>query len=146
MILTIRTVCQKTLRGTSSECTPIRVSNSPLYAGNVLSGKFVSGANRFFDRGALKLLIRRRILWNPIHLEDVAIGSFMHKQGVPITECSSISLSSLRDLEVISNTKLISEHHFRTKSYAHGKRLDAEIMKSLHERITKLRFDGLTRG
>jgi hypothetical protein len=112
---------------------------SPLYAGNVPAKTFVSGANRFFDRAALNLLVVRRVHWSATKLEDVAIGNLMRKHSIPIIKSSSLTLSSTNELRAISDARIESEYHFRTKSYVEGKRADSDIMKLLQERFKLIR-------
>ena len=114
-------------------------NSSPLYAGNMPTNKFVSGANRFYDRNALQIMLRNRFWWSPSILEDVAIGKLMKRFAVPFVATNSISISSVEELEKISDEVLLHNYHFRVKSYLMGRRSDAQIMHALKLRFSKIR-------
>jgi hypothetical protein len=117
----------------------VKFDTSPLYAGNLPTKKFVSGANRFFDRRALEILIRNRHRWSPALLEDVAIGRVMQRSSVSPIVTSSISIASLEELQVLPDAMIVNHYHFRVKSYLAGQRSDAMIMQAIRSRFLKIR-------
>ena len=114
-------------------------SNTPFYAGNIPSKGFISGANRFFDKQAVTLVVKNRNQWNPALIEDVAVGKLMKSLNVEMTELGSMSLTSEAEVSRLTDIDLLENFHFRTKSYCGAIRNDARIMKLIHERYQKLR-------
>ena len=90
--------------------------STPLYAGNIPSNGFISGANRFFDKEAVALVVKNRNQWNPALLEDVALGKLMKKLNIKMTELDSISLTSEAEVSRLTDIDLLEHFHFRTKS------------------------------
>lgn len=116
-----------------------RFSNTPLYAGNIPSKGFISGANRFFDNQATTLVVKNRNKWNPAIIEDVALGKLMKSLNVEMTELDSMSLTSEAEVSRLTDIDLLQNFHFRTKSYRGAIRNDARIMRLIHERYQNLR-------
>jgi hypothetical protein len=114
-------------------------SNTPLYAGNIPAKGFISGANRFFDKQAVTLIVKHRNHWNPALLEDVALGKLMKSLNVEMTELNSTSLTSEAAVSRLTDIDLLQNFHFRTKSYRGAIRNDARIMRLIHERYQNLR-------
>lgn len=112
--------------------------SSPFYGGTPINfGRhpFASGANLMLNRKAIAELIILQKRWNHGLLDDVAIGRLL-ENSVSITEISSLSISSLTELEHLSDDELHSMTHFRCKSSL-PIRNDVEIMLSLYERLSK---------
>lgn len=116
-----------------------KFNQSPLYAGNVPAGNFISGANRFFDRRALEILVKRKMYWNPAYLEDVAIGRLMSRFKIPIVTTKSVSILRPEDLEQVSNSTIINNYHFRAKCVDSNGRRDHVTMIGLQKRFQLLR-------
>lgn len=115
-----------------------KFTQSPLYAGNTPTPKFVSGANRILDRESLTAVQENRIHWNPAFLEDVAIGKLMKYLRIPTVAMSSISVTNLMEVQMLKDDLLRREYHFRTKSFVGEKRNDAILMRALHDRFATL--------
>lgn len=116
-----------------------RFTGESIYAGNIPFGNFVSGANRFFSRKTLSLLIRKRRYWKPGYLEDLGIGKAMSKLDIPITITESITIPHPEGLKEISPEVLEKNYHFRVKCEDQGRRLDSLTMEGLHEKFKQLR-------
>jgi hypothetical protein len=112
---------------------------SPVYAGNVPSNGFVSGANRFFDDISIQLILKNKIFWNPAILEDVALGKLMKSLNVKITELDSVAVSTIDDINALDEAIFETNHHFRTKSWLGNQRGDAVLMRIIHHRFRRHR-------
>ena len=112
---------------------------SPLYAGSTPTPKFVSGSNRFFDRKALEIILKKRAFWSPSLLEDVAIGELMLRNSISITQTPTIEIPSIEALNALAAEVLEINYHFRVKSVHGGLRLDPVIMQALLARFHELR-------
>jgi hypothetical protein len=117
----------------------LKFNGDSVYAGNIPFGSFVSGANRFFNRKTLSLLVQKRAYWNPGYLEDLAIGKVMSRLGIAITVTESKTIAHPDELVEIGVEVLEKNYHFRTKCLVDGIRLDALTMHGLHEKFRKLR-------
>lgn len=117
-------------------------SRTPLYAGNIPSKGFISGANRFFDKQAVELILKNRNHWNPALIEDVALGKLMRSLNVEMTQLESVSLTREDEVSTLTDSQLLENFHFRTKSYRGTIRNDARIMQSLHSRYQNLKRIG----
>lgn len=116
-----------------------RFNKSPLYAGNIPAGNFISGANRFFNRSSLEILVRKRLFWNPAYLEDVAIGRVMSKFQVNPYVTDSITIAHPDALENVSDSEILGHYHFRVKCIENGVRKDHITMLKIQKRFENLR-------
>jgi hypothetical protein len=114
-------------------------SVTPLYAGNLPLNTFVSGANRFYDEGALRTILQNKYRWSPSILEDVAIGRLMNRCSITPVTTNSLSITSIEELNKLPDEIIIDNYHFRVKSYSAGRRNDAVIMQALKFRFSKIR-------
>jgi hypothetical protein len=111
--------------------------NHEVYAGAVAyqGANFAAGNNRLFSRDVVKaiLLARRELSCGTI--EDLALGNLCSKLGFGLYELPKINITSMEELDSLSDLKIESNFHFRLKSGPHEDRKDVEIMKELHRRV-----------
>jgi hypothetical protein len=108
----------------------------PFYGGTRISffePNFVSGANLFLNKKALKYILDHIENWHHWDLDDVAIGKMLHGV-IKITELTSINVSSLEDAKNIDYKNLDGAVHIRCKSNK-PIRNDKEIMTEVLRRL-----------
>ncbi len=115
---------------------------SPLYAGRKITppdGRvrknftFVSGSCVLLNRESMGLILENAQYWDHGLLDDVALGKLLHMK-VPVTEFSSMDLSSINDVTTLSEKNFQNTVHFRCKSEQRP-RNDSEIMKLVFNRL-----------
>jgi hypothetical protein len=99
------------------------------------NGKFASGANRILSRDIAELLIKSPAIYGAVDVEDAALGKGLANLGIKFVPFPSISISSVKELELYGNAKLSENYHFRCKSGDFQNRNDVEIMKALDKRL-----------
>lgn len=116
-------------------------STEAIYAGYLLpeGGKeqFVSGAGRLLSRKSVEII---KSNWNKhTHetLEDVCLGLFMKLMGIIAIPLPRVSLPSTESVVLLPDSVVSTEFNFRCKSQEIPRK-DVEIMKLLHERISKI--------
>lgn len=132
---------------TSSYVRPAKllelVSNLPkrgVYAGAIeYSGaKFAAGNNRLFSRDVASAIVSARDKLACGTIEDLAIGNLCSILGFNLVQLPKINISSMEELENLSDRDIESNFHFRLKSGTLKERNDVLIMKRLHERVRRI--------
>lgn len=115
--------------------------SEPIYAGYLLPEgeikQFVSGAGKLMSRRCVELVRDNWKLYTHDALEDVAQGRLMRKLGVPAIPLSRVSVPTPNEVSKLPEDVILREFHFRCKSQDNPRK-DAEIMRLLHERITRV--------
>ncbi len=115
-------------------------SNRFVYAGYLMpenhSKQFVSGAGRLLSRDCVELIRENWHKYTHDNIEDVCIGTFLRDLGVLPINMNTINLPSVESVTKLTLKELETEFHFRCKSQS-TPRIDSEIMRALHTRITK---------
>jgi hypothetical protein len=108
-----------------------------LYAGAVAysGADFAAGNNRLLSRDVVKRILEMRRWLDCGVIEDVALGNLCRILGFSLIELPKINISSLEELNQISDIDLESNFHFRLKSGTIGKRNDTQLMIELHKRF-----------
>jgi hypothetical protein len=111
-----------------------------IYAGYLLpegeKQQFVSGAGRLLSRKSVELLVNNWEKYSHEGLEDVSHGRLMKSLGVPALALSRVDLPTPESVAALPESVIQSQFHFRCKS-TDSPRKDVEIMRLLHERVTK---------
>jgi len=110
---------------------------SGIYAGAVAypGANFAAGNNRLFSRDVVKKILEARRDLSCGTIEDLAIGKLCEKLGFKLIELPKINITSLRELEEISDEQISENFHFRLKSGTINNRDDVTIMHELHRRV-----------
>jgi hypothetical protein len=98
---------------------------------------FVSGSFRIFSRDVVKAIIDSRRKWDVYHLEDVALGLLVKKLGFKSTLFPIKNIDSLEFIENSDPATLDKFMHIRLKSGTSKKRNDVQLMRALHQRISR---------
>jgi hypothetical protein len=99
------------------------------------SAEFISGANRILSRDVIEQVVKNSKKFNPVIIEDVALGNLISRLGFLRTSFPISNIGSLQELEDSSADFLEDSYHFRLKSGSLENRKDVEIMHKLHSRI-----------
>lgn len=99
------------------------------------SAGFASGSNRVFSRKTVEKIFSSRSYWPPGTIEDVAVGNLLRKMGVKAELVPIVNISSIADLETLSDNTLNANYHYRLKSGTFKNRNDVDLMIALHSRI-----------
>lgn len=114
-----------------------RINQSePYYGGTRVDfGKhpFVSGANLMINRRTIEILLSSTKKWNHGLLDDVSIGRILENK-VAITEISTLNVTTLGDLDLLTDAMICETTHFRCKS-SNLVRNDLDIMRELKKRL-----------
>ena len=96
---------------------------------------FISGSNRIISRALAKQVLENRRYWSIGIIEDLALTNLIKAKGNELITFPIRNISSLAELDLLTDSDLTSSYHFRLKSFQGKDRLDATIMKRLHLRI-----------
>lgn len=103
---------------------------------------FISGSNRIISREIALQVLETRNKWKPGIIEDVEITRLIMENGNQLMTFPIANIDSMTNLLETSDTFIKDTYHFRLKSVSGAKRNDVIIMKSLHERVLRLRNGG----
>ena len=114
-----------------------------VYAGTKMvdagSGQvFASGANRILSRDVVERVVNRRVNYENDVMEDVGLGRLVGRLGISLIPLGSLNVSSLRQVDRLTQRDLTEIHHFRVKSQVGAHRMDVPLMHRLHERRKNL--------
>ncbi len=115
-------------------------SGNNIYGGTIekFSGlKFASGSNRILSRDLVRFLVKNFNKWEFSYLDDVSMSKLIKNVKINEVNISSLTFSSIAEIEQASNENLQKTVHFRLKSGPLNNRKDAELMHCLHARLTK---------
>lgn len=96
---------------------------------------FISGSNRIISRKIAKQVLSKRKRWAVGVIEDVALTQLIKSCGNNLITFPIANISSLKELESMTDKELETRYHFRLKSFQGADRMDVIIMKKLHSRI-----------
>jgi hypothetical protein len=99
---------------------------------------FVSGASVCLSRDTAELVISNQKNWDFSLPWDVALGKLLHGLSVAPTPIERIDLLRVSEVSQLPDEVLKNTINFRCKAGG-WKRIDHEIMKSIHERLFNLR-------
>lgn len=115
--------------------------NDAIYAGYLLpegeEHQFVSGAGKLLSRKSVELFVKNWHKYSHEGLEDVSHGRLMESLGVPALALPRVDLPTPESVAALPEALIKSQFHFRCKS-TDWPRKDVEIMRLLHERVTKV--------
>jgi hypothetical protein len=117
-----------------------RVATLPtrgLYAGALAypGANFAAGNNRLFSRDVVKRILEARRSLRCGVIEDLALGNLCAELDIQMIELPKRNISSIAELELISDQELRKEFHFKLTSGKRENRQDVRIMNELHNRI-----------
>ena len=119
----------------------------PIYAGHLLGEspeKFVTGAGQLINRETAKLVVSKFREYPHQMLNDVALGCLLRNKGVIPIDIPWIWCKSVDEILELSDERLSRTMHFRCKTLSQP-RMDSEIMLMLHQKLIKLRGQGIGR-
>ncbi len=96
---------------------------------------FISGSNRILSRDIAIQILANRTKWKTGTIEDVALADLVKSLGNRLDTFPILNISSLDELNRISDFQLLNSYHFRLKSGTLNNRNDVEIMTQLHSLI-----------
>lgn len=108
-------------------------------AGRIIQSEklsFPSGSFRVFSRDIVTKLVEANLRWKNFYLlEDVAVGKALRLMDIETANISWLDLHSRSDIEEMSKSDFDNTIQLRCKSFENGRRLDAELMKALHNKF-----------
>lgn len=99
---------------------------------------FIAGSNRFISRDVLEKLLKMQFPYKPIYIEDVSLSKSMIDLGIEMQFLPHLDISSVAELNKLSDLELLNHYHYRLKSGPMNQRNDVEIMFKLHHRLGTL--------
>lgn len=101
------------------------------------SGKmeYQQGSFRVYSRDVVYKLVKNSHKYKHWKIEDIAMGDLVSMYYSELSPLPNCTLESLADVESLTQGDLEGTISYRCKSTEENKRIDAQIMKSLHERI-----------
>ena len=99
---------------------------------------FASGSCCYLTRETVATLLPQLPRMSRSVHPDVGVGRLCAVLGLQPTALSSVDVSTLGDIERLSEEELALTTHFRLKSGTWGKRDDVALMHALHARVTEL--------
>jgi len=117
-----------------------RLPRTDLYAGAVAysGANFAAGNNRLFSRDVVEKILNTRRKLDCGVIEDVALGNLCQLLGYSLYELPKINISSMDELDQLSDSSIEGNFHFRLKSGTASKRDDVKIMLKLHKRMEQI--------
>ena len=100
--------------------------------------KFMSGSFRLYTPDVLTETIQNLNKYRTWLAEDLAMGHLMNQLGFDFTSLKSLDISSMNELESLTDNVLKETVHFRVKSGSLLKRNDVAIMLALHKKLQDL--------
>ena len=100
---------------------------------------FISGSNRIISREIAIQVLETRNKWKPGIIEDVAFTRLVKANGNQLMTFPIANIDSITSLFETPDAFIKRTYHFRLKSITGAKRNDVLIMKSLHERVLRLK-------
>ena len=117
------------------------IPNKSTYAGAepYEGAGFVSGSNRIISREIALQALESRKKWKPGIIEDVEFTRLVKANGNQLLTFPIANIDSMASLLETPDAFINRTYHFRLKSISGAKRNDVLIMKSLHERVLRLK-------
>lgn len=108
-----------------------------VYAGSVAypGASFAAGHNRLFSRDIVKRILDERHKLSCGVIEDLALGNLCNSLNIQFIELPKRDITSLEELESISDREIDEQFHFRLTSGTRENRQDVKIMNQLHGRV-----------
>jgi hypothetical protein len=100
---------------------------------------FISGSNRIISREIALQVLESRKKWKPGIIEDVEFTRLVQANGNQLMTFPISNIDSLASLLETPDAFIKRTYHFRLKSILGATRNDVPIMKSLHERVLRLK-------
>jgi hypothetical protein len=97
--------------------------------------EYQQGSFRVYSRDVVRKLVENSQRYKHWKIEDVAMGDLVSKYYSRLTRLPNCTLESLADVESLTQEDLREAISYRCKSSRENKRIDSQIMKSLHKRI-----------
>jgi hypothetical protein len=115
--------------------------SSGVYAGTrMMNGyagdEFASGASRILSRDVVEEVLRHSKLYANDVMEDVGLGRLLRDLDVDLIPLPSINITSMSDLQRLTDEQLREHFHFRLTSGTRENRQDVELMRALHARLS----------
>jgi len=117
------------------------IPNNSTYAGAepYEGAGFISGSNRIVSREIALQTLKSRNKWKPGIIEDVEFTRLVKANGNQLMTFPIANIDSMASLLETPDAFIKRTYHFRLKSISGAKRNDVPIMKSLHERVLRLK-------
>lgn len=115
-----------------------QISPSNFVGGRIeKSGKmeYQQGSFRVYSRDVVNKLVENSHEYKHWKIEDIAMGDLVSMHYSKLSRLPNCTLESLADVESLTQEDIERTISYRCKSTKGNKRIDAQIMKSLHERI-----------
>lgn len=115
-----------------------KFSQIKVYGGTIqkyLDLEFVSGSNRILSRDLVEFIVDNFNKWQFQYLDDVAMSKMLKNLNTNKVEVSSISFTSIKEINNMNPAELKKFAHFRLKSGNLKNRIDADLMHCLHEKL-----------
>ena len=100
---------------------------------------FISGSNRIISREIALQALESRNKWKPGIIEDVEFTRLVKANGSQLITFPIANIDSIANLLETPDEFIKRNYHFRLKSISGAIRNDVTIMKSLHERVIRLK-------
>lgn len=121
------------LEGALSQILPINFVGGRIEK----SGKmeYQQGSFRVYSRDVVHRLVENSHKYKHWKIEDIAMGDLVSMYYSEFSRLPNCTLESLADVESLTQEDLKRTISYRCKAIEGKKRIDTQIMKSLHERI-----------
>ena len=97
--------------------------------------EYQQGSFRVYSRDVVAKLVENSHRYKHWKIEDIAMGDLVSKYYFLFSCLPNYTLESLADVESLTQEDLKNTISYRCKSSSENKRIDSQIMKSLHKRI-----------
>jgi hypothetical protein len=100
--------------------------------------KFQQGSFRVFSRDMVLKIVENSHSYQHWKIEDIALGRLLSSLSPDFTPIPNLTVESQKEIESILEPDLRTTVSYRCKSTSSGRRIDADLMKLLHQRILKI--------
>jgi len=97
--------------------------------------EYQQGSFRVYSRDVVTKLVENSHRYKHWKIEDIAMGDLVSKYYSQFSRLPNYTLESLADVESLTQEDLKDTISYRCKSSKENKRIDSQIMESLHKRI-----------
>lgn len=101
--------------------------------------KFGSGSGYFISKDIVKFIIENKEKWNHNLIDDVSLGDLLLNNGFKLTPSNRLDIDNIIDNKLyygdnlVDESKLNQNFHFRCKSKDSSREMDIRIMSYIHK-------------